>query len=130
MSSSKFKGIGDQDVRGRLDDAFMAQVEESDSVKITRSYTPSALADLKEQAGSNPTSAIANLTQSLLKPDPNSKLEVTDIKATKTDEFTMGFNVMGTGVQVGIGRRIETDVDNVQDPAKQNAEARQALAAR
>lgn len=130
MSSSKFTGIGDQDVRGRLDDTFMAQVEESDSVTITRSYTDAALAEFKNQAGDSPMAALGNLTQSLMNPDPNEKLEVTDIKATKTDEFNVGFNVMGTGVQVGIGRRIESDVDNVNEPGKQNAEAREEMAAR
>lgn len=130
MSSSKFTGIGDKDVMGRLDDAFMAQVEESDAVTITRSYTDEALVNFKQQAGDNPMAALGNLAQSLASPDPNEKLEVTDIKATKTDEFSFGFDVFGTGVQVGIGRRLETDVDNVQDPAKQNADAREELAAR
>ncbi|MNY57500.1 hypothetical protein D3C86_1937200 [compost metagenome] len=105
-------------------------MEESDSVKVTRSYTPAALAEIKQQAGEKPTAALGNLTQSLLQPDPNAKLAVTDIKATKTDAMNYGFNVAGTGIQIGMGRRIETDVDTFTEPTKQNSVIRGQLAAR
>lgn len=130
MSSKKFMGLGDEDVRGRLQDDVMVRVEESDSVSVTRSYTPEALADLKQAAQDNPARAFGNLAQSLMRPDPNSKLEVTDIKATKTNELSFGFNVAGTGVQVGFGRRLESDLDTVEAPRNLNTEARQAVGAR
>jgi hypothetical protein len=130
MSSSKFQGIGDQDVRRRLDSQFMAQVEESDSVSITRSYTPDALAAFKQKAGDKPSAALGDLANSLASPDPNEKLRVSDIKTTKSSEFNLGFDVMGTGIQVGVGRRIEMDVDTFKEPDKQNAEARAQMAAR
>ncbi|MNK55405.1 hypothetical protein D3C87_744160 [compost metagenome] len=130
MSSAKFKGIGDQDVRGRLQDDFMVQVEEADSVRVTRSYTSDALADLKSASRENPSKALGNLAQSLMRPDPNSKLEVTDIKATKSNEFSFGFNLAGTGLQVGVGRRLESDLDTVETPSNRNAKAREAVGAR
>lgn len=124
MSGSKFHGIGDKDVLGRIQDDLVMQVSESDSVKVTRSYTPEALADFKASAGQSPSKALGNLAQSLMNPDPNPKLEVTDVKATRTDEFSFGFDVGGTGIQVGVGRRLETDLDTIDAPANLNAEQR------
>ncbi len=130
MTGAKFRGIGTTDIRGRLQDDVMLRVEESDTVSVTRSYTSEALADLKSSSRENPTQALANLAQSLASPDPNDKLEVTDIKATKTDEVSFGFNLGGTGIQIGAGRRLESDLDTVEAPKNLNAEMRQSVGAR
>ena len=129
MSGSTFQGIGTTDIRGRLQEGVLMRVGESDTVKVTRSYTPEALASFKSTLGSDPTRGLADAMQSLLNPDPNPKLEVTDIKATKTEEISVGFQVAGTGFRITAGQRLESDLDTISTPGNLNAELRGKQAA-
>lgn len=124
MSGATFHGVGKTDVMGRIQDDLLVQVGNSDTVSITRSYTPEALADFKQTSQDNPARGLGNLASSLLKPDPNPRLEVSDVKATKSAEFAIGGRIAGTGIKATFGQRLETDLDTIEAPANLNAATR------
>lgn len=109
LTKADFEGVGNRRMAGKgLNKGLLAQLEEEDTITITRTLTPSQLEAFKKEYTENKAGAIAGAWKDLKGPDP-AKTDVESVVGTHTTTMDVGLDlwVIGGSASLGHGQEVE-----------------------